>query len=105
MVLLLIIVKEEDKDEVRSALNALGHQATMIATTGEFLQYGNTTFLLGIEESQLEHIINCLEKHTSVRFMEHTNHDSTKLHRAVVFVLKIDQFVKIPPRKIERKEP
>ena len=100
MVLLLFIVKEEDRDSVSSALSEHGYQATMIATTGEFLQYGNTTFLLGCEPSQIDQIAQCIQAHTTVRFVEHVAEaKKALLHRAAIFVLPIDRHVTQPQWK------
>ena len=102
MVLLLFIVKEEDCSSIANALLDAGYQATMIATTGEFLQYGNTTFLLGTQESEVDKIVSCIEKNTSVRFIEQLEKKTqTSLHRAAIFVLHVDQYVKLTPSTYE----
>lgn len=98
MKLMLIIVNEEDRDEVSSALSAHNYQATMVSTSGEFLQYGNTTYLLGIDDQEIQSAIKVIEDNTTVRFNEHVRHNSdeldVKVGRATVFVLDVYHYIK-----------
>ena len=67
MKLMLIIINEEDRDEVMQALNEHQFQATMVSTTGEFLHYGNTTYLLGIEDEQIKEVESIIKDNTTIR--------------------------------------
>ena len=52
MNLLMIIVNDEFQEEMLELLGENDYMATMVASTGEFLQYGNTTFILGVDDER-----------------------------------------------------
>lgn len=99
MKLMLIIINEEDRDEVMQALNEHQFQATMVSTTGEFLHYGNTTYLLGIEDEQIKEVESIIQDNTTIRCeMIRDMPDAKNLNdpgRATIFVIDVKQFHKI----------
>lgn len=56
--LAVCIVHNRDKGRVTDELVKAGFKFTVIGSTGGFLREGNTTFLIGVEESEL----NALQK-------------------------------------------
>lgn len=56
MKLLLTIVQDADVGRLQQALNEAGFQSTKLASTGGFLREGNTTLLVGVEDSDVEHV-------------------------------------------------
>ena len=50
MKLLLIVANDEFIDEITSALIQGGFTATEVASTGEFVRYGETILLLGVDK-------------------------------------------------------
>ena len=64
MKLLIAIVNKDDANAVNTGLNKSGFSATKIASTGGFLLNGNTTFLIGVSDEQVDNVIDVI-KHFS----------------------------------------
>lgn len=60
MQLLLAIVQDEDADNLSKRLNAQGLRATRIKTVGGFLARGNDTILVGVEDEQVEDVLEAI---------------------------------------------
>ena len=56
MKLILAIVNNDDSAEVASILTKEGYFITKLSTTGGFLMTGNTTLLIGADDSQVDNI-------------------------------------------------
>ncbi len=67
MKLLLAIVNSDDAHAVNSKLNKAGFSVTKISTTGGFLKNGNTTFLLGVDDSDTEKVIEIVKSNSKKR--------------------------------------
>ena len=57
MKLILAVVHNDDAPIVTSELNKAGYHSTKIASTGGFLSSGNTTFITGVEDNQVEGVV------------------------------------------------
>lgn len=53
---MLTIVQDADVGRLQQALNEAGFQSTKLASTGGFLREGNTTLLVGVEDSDVERV-------------------------------------------------
>ena len=62
MKLIIAIVQDEDTDALTQALIAAGHRFTKISTTGSFLRTGNTSLLIGVEDTQVASVMNVLRR-------------------------------------------
>jgi|SRR5579884_1475720 len=58
MKLIVAVVQDYDSDRLLSAVTDAGFGATRIASTGGFLQTGNTTVLMGVADDRVS---RCLE--------------------------------------------
>jgi uncharacterized protein YaaQ len=67
MKLLLAIVNNDDAHTVNSSLSKEGFLVTKISSTGGFLLSGNSTFLMGIEDDQVEKAIAIIGAHSKKR--------------------------------------
>jgi uncharacterized protein YaaQ len=67
MKIILAIVHNDDNVLVSSSLMKAGFQVTKIATTGGFLMSGNTTFITGVEDDQVDTAIGIIEKYSKKR--------------------------------------
>jgi uncharacterized protein YaaQ len=58
----MIIAVVQDKDSPRLAQNLVqnGIRATKLASTGGFLHAGNTTFLIGVEDEQVQEVMDVI---------------------------------------------
>ena len=61
MKLIIAVVQDEDSSKLLSVLMQHGFGVTKLATTGGFLKAGNTTLLLGTEDSRLDDAIGLIE--------------------------------------------
>ncbi|MBO9360868.1 MAG: cyclic-di-AMP receptor [Thermoflexus sp.] len=57
MKLILAIIQDEDAPSTVQALVERGYRVTRIASTGGFLRRGNTTLLIGVEDSHVEKVV------------------------------------------------
>ena len=67
MKLILAIVNNDDSAVASSALTGAGFVVTRLSTTGSFLMVGNTTLLIGTEDSRTQQVIDILKQHCTTR--------------------------------------
>lgn len=105
----LVIAVVQDKDSPRLAQNLVktGIRATKLASTGGFLHAGNTTFLIGTPEEQMNEVMDVIQSSCKSREQVVTPMSpmgsqlesyvpypvSVQVGGATVFVLDIEQFV------------
>ncbi|MBR3764818.1 MAG: cyclic-di-AMP receptor [Clostridia bacterium] len=111
MKLIIAIVQDEDASRLVSNLMKDGFSVTKLATTGGFLRAGNTTLLLGVEDDKIRAAMDIIE-HVCKSRRQMTTAPSTMpgvagsyaagsypvevtVGGATVFVLSVDQFVKL----------
>lgn len=100
MNLLMIIVNDEFQEEMLELLGENDYMATMVASTGEFLQYGNTTFILGVEDEETDKLVELIDQKTSKnRFPYGEDSVGVKDVRyrksiATIFIMKSERFIK-----------
>lgn len=61
MKLLIIIVEYDDSERLMLEMNANGIKCTKLASSGGFLKHGNTTFLIGVDNSEVDNVLKILE--------------------------------------------
>ena len=67
MKLILAVVPNDDSIKATSALTKEGFIVTRLATTGGFLMVGNTTLLIGTDDSRIPLVKDILKKYCSER--------------------------------------
>lgn len=67
MKLILAIINHDDAHSVIQHLTRGGYPVTKLATTGGFLQVGNVTVLVGVEDEKLQGAMDIIEKHSNSR--------------------------------------
>lgn len=67
MKLLLAIVSNDDANYVNTGLSKSGFIATKIASTGGFLMSGNTTFLIGVKDDDVEKVLEIISHFSKKR--------------------------------------
>lgn len=87
MKLLFMIVRDVDADNVLQGLVENQYRVTQVASTGGFLRHGNVTMMSGVEDGQVEAVINLLRKICCPS-------DETG-HRATIFVVDMPYFEQI----------
>ncbi|NMB86809.1 MAG: hypothetical protein GYA17_00525 [Chloroflexi bacterium] len=87
MKLIIAIVPDTDSDTVSTALTGENFRVTQIASTGGFLRRGHTTFLIGLEDDQLDQALQIIRT-------SRTSQPDPNQKQGVVFVLKVDHFMR-----------
>ena len=109
MKLILAIMSNDDSPAVSSALTKENYQVTRLATTGGFLRAGNTTLLIGVDDAKLQGTLDIIEKVCKSRKQMAASPTpmggasnvytsfpmEVTVGGATVFVLTVDQFMKL----------
>ena len=109
MKLIIAIVQDEDAGRLVSSLMNEGYSVTKLATTGGFLRVGNTTLLLGVDDDKFAGAMAVIEKVCKSRKQIATSPSpvagatgvyvpypiEVMVGGATVFVLNVEQFVKL----------
>ena len=109
MKLIIAVVQGEDASRTVAALTDKGISSTRFASSGGFLQQGNVTLLIGVEEAQVEEALqvireNCKERSRFLTpvppladpgefFLAYPV--EVEVGGATVFVVPVDKFEKI----------
>lgn len=67
MKLLIAVIHNRDKNKVIEDLVQAGFKFTIIGSTGGFLREGNTTFLIGIQDEELNSVLEIIKKNCHTR--------------------------------------
>ena len=108
MKLIVAIVQDQDAPHLIEDLTDNDYRVTKLASTGGFLNAGNTTLLIGVEDSQVEDVIklidaNCKTREITTSLLTVTMPGDTyipypldvKVGGATVFVLDVEKHVRI----------
>ena len=108
MQLVIATIQDQDADRVVSSLNEQKFRVTRIGTTGGFLQQGNTTLLIGVEDKEVSTVLDTLRKESQrrIRYMPMAtgaapngmamyNYVEVEVGGATVFVLDVDHFEQV----------
>ena len=105
MKLIFAIVNSDDAPTVSGELTDKGYIVTKLATKGGFLKVGNTTFLIGVEDSQVEDVITTIREFSIKRRQTIPNLSNypgdtvpmpieVTVGGATIFVTDVDRFEK-----------
>ena len=67
MKLVITVVHDRDKNKITEALLRNGFKFTKIGSTGGFLREGNVTLLIGVEEAEVERLLNTISDSCKTR--------------------------------------
>lgn len=111
MKLIVAIVQDEDASRLVNSLMKDGFGVTKLATTGGFLRAGNTTLLVGVDDDKLQTVMGIIEKVCKSRkqmaaapstmtgmsgmYNAASYPVEVTVGGATIFVLSVDQFVKL----------
>ncbi len=108
MKLIIAIVNRDDSANLIHRLNKAGFMSTRLSTTGGFLRAGNITLLIGTDDEKVENVIGIMRECCSQRaeivsgaagnYAEHFYTSlpvEVKVGGATVFVLDVEQFIKM----------
>lgn len=111
MYLVILVIDKKDGNRLIDILNTNNIRLTRIASNGGFLNTGNTTLFIGIEEEQISKVLQIVKNTCSQResyecvhypypydsFIEGSSNGFIKVEigGAVAFVIKIEQYFRI----------
>jgi uncharacterized protein YaaQ len=87
MKLMFIIIRDEDGDNVMQSLVDAKLRVTRVASTGGFLKHGNVTLMTGVEDAQVQTVMDLLRDSCCP--------PEQPQHRATVFVVDMPYFEQI----------
>lgn len=109
MKLVLAVVQQEDAAQTVQALSSNGISVTRFNSSGGFLQQGNATLLIGVDEEKVEQVVdlikeNCRERNRYLTpmppmvepgefFMPYPV--EVQVGGATIFVLNVESFEKL----------
>ena len=67
MKLVYAIIRNDNEDDVTSALMQEGFTVTRLSSTGGFLRKGSTTLMIALQDEQLEHCIDIIKQQSGSR--------------------------------------
>lgn len=67
MKLIIAVVQDKDSNRLSEALINTNYRATKLASTGGFLKAGNTTFLIGTEDEQVDDVLQIIKENCQSR--------------------------------------
>ncbi|MBG9987840.1 cyclic-di-AMP receptor [Aerococcaceae bacterium DSM 111176] len=67
MKLILAIVQDQDRQVLADALMEADLRTTQLKSTGSFLRAGSTTFLIGVEDNQVNSTLAIIEENCKAR--------------------------------------
>lgn len=67
MKMIVAIVQDRDTASLLERLTAAGHRTTKLASSGGFLQRGNTTVLIGTEDGQVDRVVGLIRETCKAR--------------------------------------
>ena len=67
MKLVLAVVQDKDSNRLSQALVKAKFRATKLASTGGFLREGNTTFLIGTEDDEVDQVLEIITENCNAR--------------------------------------
>lgn len=65
--LVMAVIQDKDSNRLSQALIKANFRATKLASTGGFLREGNTTFLIGTDDDQLEELLEIIRENCKAR--------------------------------------
>ena len=88
MKLMIIIVRDSDNETVVQELVKQDYRVTRMSSTGGFLRRGNSTLLVGVEDEQVQPVMDLLKQACHPV-------DADNQYRATVFVVNMPYYAKI----------
>lgn len=108
MKLIVAIIQDQDVSSLVDDLTANDFRVTKLASTGGFLKAGNTTLLIGVDDEEVEDVLdiiksNCETREITTSLLTVTMPGDTyipyplevKIGGASIFVLDVEKHIKI----------
>lgn len=63
----MAVIQDKDSNRLSQALIKANLRATKLASTGGFLKEGNTTFLIGVEDDEIDELLEIIKENCKSR--------------------------------------
>src|SRR5690625_893134 len=63
----MAVIQDKDSNRLLQALIKANLRATKLASTGGFLKEGNTTFLIGVEDDEIDELLEIIKENCKSR--------------------------------------
>lgn len=67
MKLIIAVIQDKDVPKLMDALVRAGYSATKLASTGGFLREGNSTILIGVDDDEIENVLEIVKDNCRAR--------------------------------------
>lgn len=67
MKMVFAIISSDDSNQLTNTLNQKGFSVTRLATSGGFLRAGNTTLMVGVDNENVQSVINIISEQCQTR--------------------------------------
>lgn len=94
MKLIIAIIQDDYINKIMRTLMENKVRATKLSSTGGFLKSGNTTLLIGVEEEQVDEVVELIKKDCESKNVKAANGEVT-VGGANLFIMDIDKYMKI----------
>lgn len=94
MKLIIAIIQDEYINKVVKALMTERIRTTKLSSTGGFLKSGNTTLLIGVEDSKVDGVVELIKGQCQSKKVKEGEKEVT-VGGANLFIVDIDKHVKI----------
>lgn len=95
MKLIITVVQNKDADEVVDALVSAEFRATRFASTGGFLRRGNTTIMIGVQDQQVDQVLDIIRDEARNRAAQAESDEDAQTAAATVFVLDLEEYQRL----------
>lgn len=95
MKLIIAVVQNEDADAIIEALLERQFRATRLASTGGFLRRGNTTLLIGVEDADVDAVMEVIRAHARTRVRQESSAGQVQSAAATVFVIPLEDYQRL----------
>ena len=94
MKLIIAIIQDDYISNVLKKLMENKIRTTKLSSTGGFLKSGNTTLFIGVEDNEIDKVVDLIKAETKSKSVK-TGTDEITVGGANLFVMDIDKYVKI----------
>jgi uncharacterized protein YaaQ len=95
MKLIIAVVQNEDANDVVDALLEAEFRTTRLASTGGFLRRGNTTMMIGVEDAQVDTVIDIIRSKAHTRAQGGEGGTTVQTAAATIFVLDLEGYERL----------
>ena len=93
--LIIAVVQNEDADNVVDALLENEFRATRLASTGGFLRRGNTTLMIGADESEVDRVLDLIRANARSGTAPADDANALVPAAATVVVIDLEEYLRL----------